>query len=381
MIRVLHFASVINRYDFIDTVLTGLDKSRFQVSALTVVPPTNRTGSYSENEKYESKCLNIDFTRQNYLKIFRALKDEIRRFRPHILQAHHFDETVMGAVAAKTMKVPAFVIGHQYSDHIYVLTGGVKRQAYLYIEKLCNQYADRIVVPTQEVVDLLLKQGVDENKIVRNPYGTDFGMVEDVSADAVEAIREEFELKGKFIALTCCRLNKEKGLDYLLNAIPQIKAKYPSFQLVMVGTGAYEEELKKIQRELQLEESVKFIGWRKDALNWYSLSDVVIQPSLAESFCQVVTESLALRKPIIVTPVGIAPEVIVNGERGGCLVPIADSEAIANAISSLIENPDQKKRLADVGYEFVKNNFSIEKTAQKYEDLYVRMLEEKKIDV
>lgn len=374
MIRVLHFASVINRYDFIDTVLTGLDKSKFHVSALSLVPPANRTGPYSEEEKYESKCLNIEFTRWNYRKIFRALKDEIRRFRPHILQAHHFDETVIGAIAAKKMKVPAFVIGHQYSDHIYVLTEGLKRRTYLYVEKLCNQYADTIVVPTQEVVDLLLKQGVDENKIVKNPYGTDFGMIEDVSEHAVESIREEFELTDKFVALTCCRLNREKGLEYLLKAVPAIKTKHPSFQLVMIGTGAYEKELKRIHHELHLENSVKFVGWRTDALDWYSLSDVVIQPSLSESFCQVVMEALALKRPIIVTPVGIAPEVIINDKRGGYLVPIADSEAIAEAVYALIENPEKRKRLADVGYEFVKNNFSTETTALKYEDLYLRAL-------
>lgn len=377
MIRVLHFASVINRYDFIDTVLTGLDKSRFEVAALTVEKPGNRTGPYSDSERYETECLDIPFARKNHPRIFRALREKIKQFRPHIVQAHHFDETVLGAIAAKMAGVPAFVIGHQYSDHIYVLTHGVKRRAYLYIERLCNGYADRIIVPTQEVVDLLLKQGVDRDKILKSPYGTDLAMVDDASIEEVERIRTEFGLRNNFVALTCCRLNKEKGLDHLLNAVPAIKAKHGNFKLVMVGTGPYEARLRELCSELSIENTVVFAGWRVDSYNWYTLADIVIQPSLAESFCQVVTESLAFKKPIVVTPVGIAPEVIVSGERGGYLVEIGNSKQIEDAICKLMGDADHLRFLGTTGYDYVKANLTVEETALRYARMYAEVLEEK----
>lgn len=381
MIRILHFANVINRYDFIDTVLTNLDRSKFEVSALTIVPPTIRTGEYTDEESYDSRCLNIPFRRRNYRRIYSELKNHIGQFRPHILQTHHYDETVMGVLAAKSLKVPAFVIGRQYSDHIYVLTEGVKRHVYLRVEAYCNQYADRIVVPTQEVVDLLQRQGVDEEKIVKSPYGTDFGMLKEVSNIDVEMMRKEHGLEGKFVALVCCRLNKEKGLDLMLKAVHGIVKDFPSYRLVIVGTGPYDSELRRLQSELGLEHHVKFMGWRTDALNWYALSDVVVQPSLAESFCQVVTESMAMKRPIIVTPVGIAPEVIVNGERGGYLVPIGDIGAIVEAMRSLVENPERRRILAERGHDFVRENLSVEATAKRYERIYEDILREKMIAV
>ncbi|HMQ04640.1 MAG TPA: glycosyltransferase family 4 protein [Pyrinomonadaceae bacterium] len=375
MIRVLHFASVINRYDFIDTVLTGLDRSRFEVAALTVVPPNNRTGAYSDDERYETQCLDIPFERRNYPMIYRGLRAKIREFRPHILQAHHYDETVLAAFAAKQSGVPAFVIGHQYSDHIYVLTKGLKRKAYLFVERLCNSYADRIVVPTQEVVDLLVSQGVKPEKILKNPYGTDLGMVDDASQVEIDKIRSDFGLNEKFVALTCCRLNKEKGLDHLLQAVPAIKARHPHFKLAMVGTGAYEARLKEICTELNIDDAVVFVGWRKDSYNWYSLADVVIQPSLAESFCQVVTEALAFKKPIVVTPVGIAPEVIISGERGGYLVEIGSSRDIENAVCSLIADAGHRALLGETGFEFVSSILTVEATAERYEELYSDIIE------
>ncbi len=380
MIRILHFASVINRYDFIDTVLTDLDRSRFDLSALTVVPAANRKGEYSDLERYDSRCLNIEFTRRNFPRIYSELKKEIKRFRPHILQTHHFDETLMGTAAAKLLGVPALVIGHHYSNLIYVLTKGLKRSAYLQLESVCNYFADRIVVPTQEVVDVLQNQGVKRAKIAKIAYGTNLDMLQGTSTENLQAIRSKFYLEGKFVALTCCRLDKAKGIDYVLRALPEIAAKYPSFQLVIVGTGPEEERLRQIREELKLEETVQFIGWRTDALDWYSAADVVIQPSFSESFCQVVTEALALKRPVIVTSVGVAPEIIVTGERGGYLIPFADSKAIVAAISKLIESPELGPRLADSGHAYVNDSMSAEITAKKYEDLYLQIIAEKGIN-
>jgi glycosyltransferase involved in cell wall biosynthesis len=376
-LRVLHFASVINRYDIIDSVLTRLDRSRFEARALTVVPPGNRTGSYAAGEEYHTRCLHTDFKRSNYRRIFAELRKEIREFRPHILQAHHYDEAVMGALAARLEKIPAYVIGHHYSTHIHVLTRGVKRKVYLQIEKMCNDTADRVVVPTQEVVDLLVKQGNKPEKIVHIPFGVELKMVNAVNEKEIQDLREQYNLKDKYVALVCCRLNKEKGLEYLLKAVPALKNRYSQFRLIIAGTGEHESSLRTLAQELQIEDVTEFIGWRKDAMNWFALSDVVIQPSLAESFCQVLTEALAVEKPVIMTPVGAGPEVIVNGERGGHLVPIGDSAAIGTAISSFIENPETASSLAAAGKKYIAENMTFEQTTQKNEKLYLQIATEK----
>ncbi len=160
MIRVLHFAGIINRYDFIDTVLTRLDRSKFEVSAITGVP-ARRVGPYTKEEAYPSRVLNFEFIRRNYTGMLSELVREIRRFRPHILQAHHYDENIVASIAVRLARVPCYVIGRHYSDHIYYLTRGAKRKAFLAAENICNKTATRIVVPAQEVASLLTeRQGV-----------------------------------------------------------------------------------------------------------------------------------------------------------------------------------------------------------------------------
>ena len=72
MTRVLHFAGIINRHDFIDTVLTHLDRRRFDIFALTAIPP-RRVEPYGESEVYAVRCLDRPVVRGNYPALFSAL--------------------------------------------------------------------------------------------------------------------------------------------------------------------------------------------------------------------------------------------------------------------------------------------------------------------
>lgn len=370
MIKVLHFAGVINRYDFIDTVLTELKRDEFQVEALTVSDAKNRVGTYSSDEQYPSTCLHLPAVRGNWLRCYRALAAKIREFRPDVLHAHHYDEALIASILVRQGLVRHLVIGHHYSDHIYVLTRGIKRRAYLAVEKWCNRMASRVVVPSREVLDLLVSQGESESKVEVIPYGTDPKLSMSVDAERVSRLRSEYGLNGRFVVLTSCRLNPEKGLQHFLQAIPRVIRSVPDLSVVMAGDGTARDELEALARELNINDRVTFLGWRSDVLDWIALADCVVQPSLSESFCQVVVESMILETPIIVTPVGVAPDAIVSGERGGILVPIGSDEKIAEAIIQLAADKDLRRCLGRKGHEFIVSEYSLRATASKHEAIY-----------
>lgn len=374
-IRVLHFAGIINRHDFIDSVLARLDRSRFQVSALTSVP-ARRDGAYAENEKYPIKVLNFEFNRRSYPKMLKALIGEIRRFQPHILQAHHYDENLIASVAVRMTGVPSYVIGHHYSDHIYYLTRGIKRMALLALEGFCNRSASRIVVPSAEVAELLTeRQSVPREKVIILPYGLELHRYRSSSPGAPGRLRSKEGLEDVPVVLSCCRLNREKGLEYLLRAVKELKEGGTSLRLVMLGNGPEEQRLRQLSADLGLEPVVRFAGWRDDAVDWIAAADVVVQPSLCESFCQVLVEALAFRKPVVMTPVGAAPEIIGNNERGR-LVPPRDSQAIAAAIHELLQQPELGAKLGALGRSYIEENLSPDQTARQYEELYETMNDE-----
>ncbi len=369
MIRVLHFNNTIYPYDVVDTALTRFDKTKIDLLALTGLAAP-RVGDYTVGEKYEVQCLGYKFERRNYSKMFLALTSKIRSFRPQVLHAHGYDENIIASLAVKVARVPCYVIGRHYSDHIYFLTRGLKRQVYLAAEGFCNKMATRIAVPTEGVARILTDlQGVPDEKVSVIPFGLDFDKYRASTPDAPARLRAEYGLEGKYLALVCSRLNPEKGLEYLLQAIPRVRATNNDFRLVMVGSGSMEGELRKLCQELGLEDIVQFVGWRSDAMDWIAAADLVAHPALCESWCQVLFESLAFAKPIIMTPVGAAPEVIGNNERGR-LIPPRDSGAIADAITEFMNDRELGRSLAEAGRAYIHQNMSADVAARNYEELY-----------
>jgi glycosyltransferase involved in cell wall biosynthesis len=373
MIRVLHFDSAIYPYDVVDTALTRFDKEKIDLLALTgeATPPA---GDYKVGEKYRVQSLGYKFERRNYLKMFLALTNKIRSFRPHVLHAHGYDENLIASLAVRAVRVPCYIIGRHYSDHIYFLTRGLKRKVYLTAEGFCNKTATRIAVPTAGVARILTDlQGVPVEKVVVIPFGVDFNKCRASSPDATSRLRSEYGLEGKYLALVCGRLNPEKGLEYLLRAVPRVRAVNNDFRLAIVGRGERERELRELCQELGLEDVVRFVGWRKDAMDWIAASDLVVQPALCESWCQVLFEALGFTKPVIMTPVGAAPEVIGNNERGR-LVPPGNSDAIADAIIELMNDRELARSLAESGRNYIYRHMGAYCAARNYEELYYAAL-------
>jgi glycosyltransferase involved in cell wall biosynthesis len=373
MIRVLHFSDFINPYDYIDAVLTKFDKAKIDLLALTglATPPV---GDYQVGERYEAQSLGYRFERRSYLKMFLALTNQIRDFRPHVLHAHGFDANLIASLAVKKARVPCYVIGRHYSDHIYLLTRGLKRKSYLAAEGFCNKTATWIVAPTEEVARILTDhQGVPSDKVAVIPYGLDFTKYRVSSPEAPSRLRSEYGLEGKYLALACARLNLEKGLEYLLRAVPRVRRVNEDFRLVMAGSGPLEAGLRKLCRELGLDDVAQFVGWRSDAMDWFAAADLVVHPALSECWPQVLAEALAFTRPVIMTSIATAPEIIGNNERGR-LVPPRDSEAIADAIIELMNDRELGRSLAEAGRAYLYQNTSAERVARSYEELYFMAL-------
>jgi glycosyltransferase involved in cell wall biosynthesis len=373
MIRVLHFNNVIYPYDVVDIALARFDKKRIDLLALTgeAAPPA---GEYKVGGKYKVQSLGYKFERRNYLKMFLALTDKIRSFRPQVLHAHGYDENLIASLAVRAVRVPCYIVGRHYSDHIYFLTQGLKRKIYLTAESFCNKTATRIAVPTEGVARILTDlQGVPAEKVVVIPFGVDFNKYRVSSPDAPSRLRSEYGLEGKYLALVCSRLNPEKGLEYLLRAVPRVRSVNNDFRLAIVGRGEMEGKLRALCQELGLEDVVRLVGWRKDAMDWIAAADLVVQPALCESWCQVLFEALGFTKPVIMTPVGAAPEVIGNNERGR-LIPPGNSDAIADAIIELMNDRELARSLAKSGRNYIYRHMNTDRAARNYEELYYAAL-------
>jgi glycosyltransferase involved in cell wall biosynthesis len=373
MIRVLHFASLINRDDIIDVVLRRLDRTRFEPHAL-LGRPLPAGPEWSGGAAYPVRVTKDPVDRRHLASVVAELVREIRRLRPQVLHVHHYYENVAAALAVKIAAVPAYVIGRHYSDHIYYLTTGLKRRALIAVEQICNRTAAGIAVPTQGVADLLTgRQGVHPGKVRVVRFGVEFRKYDLTPISETERLRQEYGLDGTCTLVACGRMNPEKGFSDLLRAFVGIQREAPNTRLVLVGDGPELQNLRLLAHELNLQDTVRFTGWQSNPIPWLRAADIVVHPAYAESFCQVLIEALAVGTPVVMTPVGAAPEVIGQCERGR-LVPKGDVTAITNAVLELVFDAKLRESLGQKGSEYVRSCYNAETSTQAYQQYYSDLL-------
>ena len=205
------------------------------------------------------------------------------------------------------------------------------------------------------------------------PYGFDPEKYEALPAETVRAIREELQMEGRFVIGTFARLSEEKGHRFLVRALSKVCDQIGNILWLIVGEGS---ERVAIEREIAsagLGNNIRLTGWRRDGIKIMAAVDAVVQPTLQEAFSQAMVEALWLGKPLIMTDVSGAPDIISEGHNG-MLVPRGDSDALADAIIHLAGDASLRARLGSAGRAYVKENLVIDKVIARYEEAYLRAI-------
>ena len=155
---------------------------------------------------------------------------------------------------------------------------------------------------------------------------------------------------GKLNILFVGRLEKRKGLRYLLEAYGNLKWENPNIRLIVVGPGNPDKESYRILSSHNLQD-VEFVGRVSydDLPRYYASADIFCSPATgAESFGIVLLEAMAAGKPVIASDIEGFRGVMTHGEQG-LLVPKKDGDALADALSTLANYPELRLKLGAQG--------------------------------
>ena len=368
MIRVLQFADIINQHDFIHPIVTHANPAEFELAVAVREERANIAAPvYPEHVR---KFLVSGGGRANIPKAARQLAQILQDEKIDILHTHHYDQALIGAMAVRHSPRTRFIFGRHYCYNLYRITSWTKRNAFLVAENWANRRATRIIVPAQTIRDILIHQGVAPDKVDVVPYGFVPEKYEAAtqSGDAT-ALRKECNSEGKFVFATFARLHEEKGHLYILRALREVRKQRSDAVLWIVGEGPHRAIVESEIKRLQLQNAVRMLGWRKDAMQLMSAADAVLHASLVDAFCQIMGEAMWLRKPLIISRVVGALDIIRDGENG-LLVPLADSNAVAAAMLRLATDPNLRERLSCNGAQFVSQELSVEKALMRYQNCY-----------
>jgi len=212
------------------------------------------------------------------------------------------------------------------------------------------RHAHRVVAAGEFAASRLREYfGVPEDRLLVITNGVDIERFRPMPADP--ALRARLGLEGRRVIIAATRLVPRKGVDRLIEALPEVLASHPDVTLLVVGDGEQRSALEAMARDLP----VRFVGSvaPDEVPHYYALADMMAlpnraQPGEVDGLPLVFLEAQACGLPVIGGRAGGTAEAVRDGETG-VLVDGNDPHAIAAAVTRLLDDPSLAARLAEAG--------------------------------
>jgi starch synthase len=219
------------------------------------------------------------------------------------------------------------------------------------------RYSDALIVHGNVAKSILEKRGVTRNVFVI-PHG-------DYSFFTQIAKKKYKEEKGNILFFGM--IEDYKGLQYLIKAEPRIAKSIPSFKIVIAGSGYFKEH-NDIVKSHHFELHNHYIK-NNDVGEFFQKASVVVLPYIEGTQTGIIPIAYSFKKPVVVTNVGSIPEVVDDGITG-FIVPKKDSDALADAIITILKDDEIRKQMGENAYRKMKDDLSWNKLAEKTQKIY-----------
>ncbi len=284
-----------------------------------------------------------------------------------VVHCHGFKAGVLGRMGALLINRPKV-----YTMHNFILPMGTPIKKWT-VQKLEQNLSRR----TEEIIAVshALKQDIIKNcqlppnriKVIHN--GISFP-----SHFSGPEVRRHLSLdKDVILVGTVARLIPSKGVDIFLEAIPMVVNVLKNIRFVVIGSGPYEEVLKKKAEALQLKNRVTFLGYVEPIWDYLDALDIFVLPTLSEGLGLSILEAMAVGKPVIATRVGGIPEIISHGDNGDLVSP-GSAKELADAILYLAATPRIRTDYGQRGYRHVRQHFTVHKMVERTADVLTRCI-------
>lgn len=227
--------------------------------------------------------------------------------------------------------------------------------------------AKRIICVSEGEKKVAVEAGFPDEKITIVPNSVNLSRFQGLKKDS---FKDRYDLTD--FVLYVGRLAKNKGLEYLMNAAPEILKEFPDTKFVLIGEDeGMKDKLLALAKDLEVAGRIMFMGNLDDEEVSQAFLDcnLFVLPSEFEAFGIVLIEAMAAGKPVVATMVGGVPYVVKDGEMG-VLVDYGNSHQLAEAIKGLLGDGEKRTAMGLAGKEKVEKNYSVEKVVDRLEGVY-----------
>jgi glycosyltransferase involved in cell wall biosynthesis len=228
--------------------------------------------------------------------------------------------------------------------------------------------AARIIANSNWVAEQAIASGARKDKVTVIYEGVE--IPETVKAEARRAYRARWGIQEDQQLLACAGvLSKDKGQEWVIRALAQLRAEFPRCRLLLAGQGRDRLRLEALTAQLRLKEAVIFAGFVRDMESVYGAIDLFVFPALFEGLGTSLLAAMAHGVPSV-TYFGCALGEIVENGRSGLQVEPRNSEALATAIGGILRDPRAAGEMGIAGRQRIEEAFSAERMVEATLNLY-----------
>lgn len=330
--------------------------------------------------------------KRNFAEVFSKLWKTVGDFKPDVIGAHYsYRLAAVAGIVAKLKSVPMTVTLHGLGtlpEPHAKLRASIQVWIYQRLSLMC---ATHVIATSQDMLDAV-PWVAPKTTIVTNGADADrFDPTKGEHDPVVVAMRAK--AVGRPVIITVRRLNPKCGIQYLVEAMPEIVRRHPNVLYLMVGTGRMDDLIRARIKELGIERNVEMAGLvqNPDVPKWFAVSDVVVFPSTAESTSISCIEAMLMAKPVVASAVGGLIELLGRDGARGSLVKLVDWEhsdyeapdisaipkerytELAKCISDLLDDPERRKRVGEAARIHALANFTWKVVTAKTVEIYKKV--------
>ena len=306
------------------------------------------------------------------LHVIRQLTEIYKRLHPDIVHHVALKPVLYGSIAARFAGVPNVVNAMAGLGYLYSSNNATARLARplvkMVMRALLNNDRTTVILQNPDDVAVMCDSGIVPRERVALIRG---------SGVDPEAYREQPEPQGVPVVMLASRLLWDQGVGEFVAAARTLLAGGHEARFVLVGDSDDANPASIDSATLDSwhrDGNVELWGRRNNMPDVLAQAHIVCLPSYREGVPKVLIEAASCGRPIVTTDAPGCREIVRHGENG-LLVPMRDASALADAIRTLLEDPDLRSRMGQAGREIVKNEFTVEAVVNSTLDVYETMLQ------
>lgn len=298
----------------------------------------------------------------------RKISNYLRKENISCVHSHLFSADLIAIFIKKffVRRLVVFSTKHGYEEEYLVQYGlgnsGIRFNTYYHVTKYMLRKTDSSIAVSKALSDMYVRLRLTKKKmhIIHHGINIQHGVVGDLL------------LTGQPRILVVGRLSVIKGHTFLLQALPGVIEKFPRLKVYFLGSGPLKEQLEEEAGQLQISSHIEFAGFA-DPAEYAPQCDLMVLPSLFESFGLVYIESFGWKIPVIAFDAEAGNQIIENGKTG-ILVPKQDVKQLREKIIYLLSNREARQELVRNAYEKYKSHYTVDRMAKDTADWYRSVL-------